>query len=119
MNGSVQAINIVFDGPPAPEGGRFVEVGTDDGHSISIGQWLERSDGYCALRIGNVPIPSPDAINRPPRRPTMTPNRKPPRPADDGPGLPPDLAGPVELELAKAAEQLPARTAYPAAHATS
>ncbi len=65
MNGSVQAINIVFDGPPAPEGGRFVEVGTDDGHSISIGQWLERSDGYCALRIGNVPIPSPDAINRP------------------------------------------------------
>ncbi|TCO43581.1 hypothetical protein EV646_112158 [Kribbella antiqua] len=65
MNGSVQAINIVFDGPPAPEGGRFVEVETDDGHSISIGQWLQRSDGNWALRIGNVPIPSPDVISRP------------------------------------------------------
>jgi hypothetical protein len=42
MNGSVQAINIVFDGPPAHEGGRFVEVETDDGHSMSIGHWLER-----------------------------------------------------------------------------
>ncbi len=65
MNGSVQAINIVFDGPPAPEGGRFVEVETDDGHSISIGQWLERSDGYWALRIVNVAVPSPDVISRP------------------------------------------------------
>ena len=65
MNGSVQAINIVFDGPPAPEGGRFVEVETDDGHSISIGQWLERSDGYWALRIGDVSVPSPDVIGRP------------------------------------------------------
>jgi hypothetical protein len=25
MNGSVQAINIVFDGPPAHDGGPFVE----------------------------------------------------------------------------------------------
>ncbi|MFG1818287.1 hypothetical protein ACGFIF_31295 [Kribbella sp. NPDC049174] len=65
MNGSVQTINIVFDGPPAPQGGRFVEVETDDGHSISIGQWLERSDGNWALRIENVRIPSPDVINRP------------------------------------------------------
>lgn len=72
MNGSgalwshpCKAINVVFDGTPAPEGGRFVEVETDDGHSISIGQWLERSDGNWALRIGNVPIPSPDVISRP------------------------------------------------------
>jgi hypothetical protein len=47
MNGSVQAINIVFDGPPSHESGRFVEVETDDGHSINIGQWLELSDCYC------------------------------------------------------------------------
>ncbi len=64
MNGSVQAINIVFDGPPAPEGGRFVEVETDDGHSMRIGHWLERPDGTWALRIENVQI-SPDVINRP------------------------------------------------------
>jgi hypothetical protein len=65
MNGSVQAINIVFDGPPAHESGRFVEVETDDGHSMSIGQWLDRPDGYWALRSENVQIPAPDVINRP------------------------------------------------------
>jgi hypothetical protein len=54
MNGPVQAINIVFDGPPSPDGGRFVEVETDDGRSISIGQWLQRSDGYWVLRMENV-----------------------------------------------------------------
>jgi hypothetical protein len=41
MNGSTQAINIVFDGPPGPDGGQFIEVETDDGHSLRIGQWLE------------------------------------------------------------------------------
>jgi hypothetical protein len=65
MNGSTQAINIVFDGPPAPDGGRFIEVETDDGHSLRIGQWLERSDGYWALRIENVQIPLPHGIDRP------------------------------------------------------
>jgi hypothetical protein len=48
MNGSTQAINIVFDGPPTHEGGRFDEVETDDGRSVRIGQWLERPDGYWA-----------------------------------------------------------------------
>ena len=65
MKGSVQAIYIVFDGPPAHDGGRFVEVETDDGRSVSIGQWSERADGQWALRIENVQIPSPDVINRP------------------------------------------------------
>ena len=45
------AINIIFDGPPGPEGGRFVEVETDDGHSIKVGEWIERTDGLWALRI--------------------------------------------------------------------
>jgi len=45
MTGSVQAINIVFDGPPSHQSGRFVEVETDDGHSINIGEWLQRPDG--------------------------------------------------------------------------
>ncbi len=65
MNGPVQAINIVFDGPPGHDGGRFVEVETDDGHSMTIGQWLKRTDGCWSLRIENVHIPSPDVINRP------------------------------------------------------
>lgn len=65
MTGSLAAINIVFDGPPGHEAGRFVEVETDDGHSISLGHWLQRSDGYWALRIENALIPSLDVIDRP------------------------------------------------------
>lgn len=45
------AINVVFDGPPGPESGRFVEVETDDGKGVGIGQWIERADGYWSLRI--------------------------------------------------------------------
>lgn len=36
------AINIVFDGPPGPVAGRFVEVETDDGKSIRV-EWAGRS----------------------------------------------------------------------------
>ena len=48
---TAQPINIVFDGPPAPESGRFVEVETDDGHSVCVGKWIKRKDGFWALRI--------------------------------------------------------------------
>lgn len=48
-------INIILDGPPGPEGGRFVEVETDDGKSISVGQWIERDDGLWSLRIAQLP----------------------------------------------------------------
>ena len=47
----VRTINIVFDGPPSHEAGRFVEVEDDDGRSLSAGQWIERPDGFWALRI--------------------------------------------------------------------
>jgi len=50
-----QPINIIFDGPPGPEAGRFVEVETDEGKSINIGGWVERPDGLWALRITNLP----------------------------------------------------------------
>lgn len=45
------AINIVFDGPPSHESGRFVEVENDAGQSIKCGEWIERDDGLWALRI--------------------------------------------------------------------
>ena len=48
-------INIIFDGPPAHEPGRFVEVETDEGESIQIGTWIERDDGLWALRITALP----------------------------------------------------------------
>ncbi len=44
-------INIIFDDPPGPQGGRFIEVERDDGTSIRIGEWIQREDGKWALRI--------------------------------------------------------------------
>ncbi len=46
-------IDIVFDGPPSHEAGRFVEVENEQGASINFGEWVHRSDGYWALRIPN------------------------------------------------------------------
>jgi len=48
---SVPFIDIVFDGPPSHESGRFVEVEDETGKSIKIGEWLQRDDGFWALRI--------------------------------------------------------------------
>lgn len=47
----VETIDVVFDGPPAAESGRFVEVEDMAGASIRIGEWVERGDGFWALRI--------------------------------------------------------------------
>ena len=44
-------VDIVFDGPPGPDGPRFVEVEDSRGRSINFGEWVERPDGYWALRI--------------------------------------------------------------------
>lgn len=44
-------IDIVFDGPPSHESGRFVEVENASGASIKFGDWVHRPDGYWALRI--------------------------------------------------------------------
>ena len=45
------ALHIIFDGPPGPEAGRFVEVETPDGYSVNAGEWHERTDGFWELRI--------------------------------------------------------------------
>ena len=45
-------IDIVFDGPPGPEGeARFIEVEDASGRSISCRTWIERPDGSWVLRI--------------------------------------------------------------------
>ncbi len=46
-----RTVDIVFDGPPGPDAGRFVEVENESGASISLGEWVERDDGFWALRI--------------------------------------------------------------------
>jgi len=43
--------DIVFDGPPGPVSGRFVEVEDESGASINVGEWVERPDGFWVLRI--------------------------------------------------------------------
>lgn len=49
--GLPQHIDVVFDGPPSREAGRFIEVEDDQGRSLTFGQWVQRSDGYWALRF--------------------------------------------------------------------
>ena len=52
-------INIIFDGPPSHNAGRFVEVENDERKSLHIGEWKRRDDGYWALRIPlRIPVPA-------------------------------------------------------------
>jgi hypothetical protein len=44
-------IDVVFDGPPGPDPGRFVEVEDETGRSVDIGEWVQRPDGFWVLRI--------------------------------------------------------------------
>ena len=44
-------VDVVFDGPPGPESGRFVECEDGRGQSACIGEWLQRDDGMWTLRI--------------------------------------------------------------------
>jgi len=44
-------VDIVFDGPPGPVTGRFVEVEDENRASIRMGEWVERDDGYWVLRL--------------------------------------------------------------------
>lgn len=46
-----QTIDIVFDGPPGHQAGRFVEVENQQGASIRVGEWVHRPDGYWVLRL--------------------------------------------------------------------
>lgn len=43
--------DVVFDGPPSHESGRFVELENEAGRSISAGEWIDRGDGFWALRL--------------------------------------------------------------------
>lgn len=47
----IEVVDVVFDGPPAPESGRFIEVENLAGASIAIGEWGNRDDGTWALRL--------------------------------------------------------------------
>ena len=44
-------VDIVFDGPPGHEAGRFVEVEDMAGRSVHVGEWVDRGNGTWALRL--------------------------------------------------------------------
>ena len=44
-----QRLKVVFDGPPGPESGRFIEIEKEDGLSVKAGEWEELEDGRWAL----------------------------------------------------------------------
>jgi NTP pyrophosphatase (non-canonical NTP hydrolase) len=54
-----QYIDIVFDGPPSHESGRFVEVENEHGASINAGEWiqtpLDGASGWWRLRLKVAP----------------------------------------------------------------
>lgn len=51
LNNDAHVFDIVFSGPPSHEAGRFVEIEDICGCSMNVGTWIEREDGYWALRI--------------------------------------------------------------------
>jgi NTP pyrophosphatase (non-canonical NTP hydrolase) len=46
-------VDIVFDGPPGPEAGRFVEVDDHNKRSIKFGEWIAAGCGQWRLRINS------------------------------------------------------------------
>lgn len=57
----VERVHVVFDGPPGPEAGRFVECETPDGRSINAGDWHKRADGLWELCISLTALTHPPA----------------------------------------------------------
>jgi hypothetical protein len=48
---NLKPVDVVFDGPPGHESGRFVEVENGEGKSLNVGTWIDRKDGMWALRV--------------------------------------------------------------------
>jgi hypothetical protein len=55
-------LDVVFDGPPSHESGRFVEVEDPDGKSVNAGQWIDRGDGMWALRLPRLATRAGEAV---------------------------------------------------------
>lgn len=60
-----RVVDVVFDGPPSHESGRFVEVEDENGCGVAVGEWIDRGNGYWALRFRallNVPNDAPSPL---------------------------------------------------------
>lgn len=56
-----EGLAIRFDGPPAPESGRFVEVEVD-GESVSVGEWKQDGDTW-VLVLGPAYAVAPELLS--------------------------------------------------------
>lgn len=44
-------LDIVFDGDPTLPEGTFVEIESPSGTGVKVGTWIDRGDGFWALRL--------------------------------------------------------------------
>lgn len=51
----LQVVDVLFDGPPGPECGRFVEVNDLTGASMNVGDWIDYGQGLHSLRVLALP----------------------------------------------------------------
>lgn len=58
-------LHIIFDGPPGPTCGRFIECENSAGASVGVGEWNERPDGYWELVIPNGIPPTDPYVTEP------------------------------------------------------
>ena len=50
-----EAVYVVFDGPPGPESGRFVDVETRNGRGLSVGEWSQRGNYWTLGPVYSAP----------------------------------------------------------------
>jgi hypothetical protein len=57
-------VALLFDGPPGPESGRFIEAENAAGEGVKVGAWVQRGDGIWALELDVIlptaPVPQTD-----------------------------------------------------------
>jgi len=56
MKADVKKLRFIFEGPPGPEGPRFVEVEDQDGNSVCAGRWVNDPEGYSVLEVWAKPF---------------------------------------------------------------
>lgn len=59
-----EPVYVVFDGPPSHISGRFVEVETAEGKSVSVGEWKQHGEYWNLGPLFTDPVPakSPEPI---------------------------------------------------------
>lgn len=57
-------LHVVFDGPPGPVAGRFVETENADGQGVGVGRWEERGKYWHLILPGRLAPEAPEASDQ-------------------------------------------------------